>query len=216
LTGCARTNGSPQKTLTKLSSRVRDLHTGDADARLAALVTPVEEDQDQGHGLAAAEFTSAPPRTPRSRIAFTSATHSIVSSVISLLADTLWKADRCPPIRMSANERFTVDPQGCSVTHHSCGNCSSFLAHYFCAVACRMANIRLIMRKIREILPLHFECGRTHREIAQAIGTSTATVWQYLHRVKPAGLDWPLPAQLASDNAAPGVSGYTFAKLTWT
>jgi len=65
-----------------------------------------------------------------------------------------------------------------------------------------MANIRLTMRKIREVLRLHFECDRTHREIAQAIGTSTATVWQYLHRAKLAGLDWPLPAQLASDDAA--------------
>ncbi|CCD38536.1 unnamed protein product [Candidatus Paraburkholderia kirkii UZHbot1] len=58
------------------------------------------------------------------------------------------------------------------------------------------------MRKIREVLRLHFECDRTHREIAQAIGTSTSTVWQYLHRVKLAGLEWPLPAQLASDDAA--------------
>ncbi len=57
-----------------------------------------------------------------------------------------------------------------------------------------MANIRLTMRKIREVLRLHFECDRTHREIAQAIGTSTSTVWQYLHRVKLAGLEWPLPA----------------------
>ncbi|OUL84085.1 hypothetical protein CA602_20655 [Paraburkholderia hospita] len=67
---------------------------------------------------------------------------------------------------------------------------------------CRMANIRLTMRKIREVLRLHFECDRTHREIAQAIGTSTATVWQYLHRAKLAGLDWPLLAQLVSDDAA--------------
>jgi hypothetical protein len=37
-----------------------------------------------------------------------------------------------------------------------------------------MANIRLTMRKIREVLRLHFECDRTHREIAQAIGTSTS------------------------------------------
>jgi transposase len=65
-----------------------------------------------------------------------------------------------------------------------------------------MANIRLTMRKIREVLRLHFDCDRTHREIAQAIGTSTSTVWQYLHRVKLAGLEWPLPAQLASDDAA--------------
>jgi DNA-directed RNA polymerase specialized sigma subunit len=39
-----------------------------------------------------------------------------------------------------------------------------------------MANVRLTMRKIREVLRLHFECDRNQREIADAVGTSTTTV----------------------------------------
>ena len=58
------------------------------------------------------------------------------------------------------------------------------------------------MRKIREVLRLHFECDRSHREIAQAMGTSTSTVWQYLRRVRLAGLNWPLPADLQTDDVA--------------
>jgi DNA-directed RNA polymerase specialized sigma subunit len=34
-----------------------------------------------------------------------------------------------------------------------------------------MANVRLTMRKIREVLRLHFECDRNQREIADAVGT---------------------------------------------
>ncbi|PTB24597.1 hypothetical protein C9I56_33105, partial [Paraburkholderia caribensis] len=58
------------------------------------------------------------------------------------------------------------------------------------------------MRKIREVLRLHFECDRSHREIAQAMGTSTSTVWQYLRRARLAGLSWPLPAELQTDDVA--------------
>jgi predicted DNA-binding protein (UPF0251 family) len=43
-----------------------------------------------------------------------------------------------------------------------------------------MANVRLTMRKIREVLWLHFECDRDQRESAEAVGTSTTTVWHYL------------------------------------
>ncbi|NTY41662.1 winged helix-turn-helix transcriptional regulator, partial [Burkholderia diffusa] len=55
-----------------------------------------------------------------------------------------------------------------------------------------MANVRLTMRKIREVLRLHFECDRNQREIADAVGTSTTTVWHYLRRTRLAGLSWPL------------------------
>jgi transposase len=58
------------------------------------------------------------------------------------------------------------------------------------------------MRKIREVLRLHFECERTQREIAQSIGTSSATVWQYLRRAQLAGLSYPLPAELETDDEA--------------
>ncbi|KVW86367.1 hypothetical protein WK99_18320 [Burkholderia ubonensis] len=57
------------------------------------------------------------------------------------------------------------------------------------------------MRKIREVLRLHFECGRNQREIAEAVGTSTTTVWQYLRRTRLVGLSWPLPAELQTNDA---------------
>src|SRR5271168_5192905 len=65
-----------------------------------------------------------------------------------------------------------------------------------------MANVRLTMRKIREVLRLHFECDRNQREIADAVGASTTTVWQYLRRTRLAGLSWPLPTELQTDDAA--------------
>ena len=65
-----------------------------------------------------------------------------------------------------------------------------------------MANTRLTMRKLREVLRLHFECDRNQREIAEAVGTSTASVWLYLRRMKLAGLSYPLPAVLQTDDAA--------------
>ncbi|SAL87633.1 integrase catalytic region [Caballeronia choica] len=65
-----------------------------------------------------------------------------------------------------------------------------------------MANVRLTMRKIREVLRLHFECDRNQREIADAVGTSTTTVWHYLRRTRLAGLSWPLPPELLTDDAA--------------
>ena len=65
-----------------------------------------------------------------------------------------------------------------------------------------MANVRLTMRKIREVLRLHFECDRNQREIADAVGASTTTVWHYLRRMRLAGLSWPLPPELLTDDAA--------------
>jgi len=65
-----------------------------------------------------------------------------------------------------------------------------------------MANVRLTMRKIREVLRLHFECDRNQREIADAVGASTTTVWHYLGRTRLAGLSWPLPPELLTDDAA--------------
>ena len=62
-----------------------------------------------------------------------------------------------------------------------------------------MANNRLSMRKITEALRLHYECGRTQREISRAIGASPTTVGQYLKRAKAAGLSYPLPAGLDED-----------------
>lgn len=52
------------------------------------------------------------------------------------------------------------------------------------------------MRKIAEALRLHFECGRSQREIAGVIGASPTTVGEYLRRARCAGIGYPLPAGL--------------------
>jgi transposase len=52
------------------------------------------------------------------------------------------------------------------------------------------------MRKIEEVLRLHFGCDRSNREIARAVGISRATVSDYLRRAEAAGLRWPLPPDL--------------------
>ena len=49
---------------------------------------------------------------------------------------------------------------------------------------------RLSMRKIREVLRLHFECGCQHRQIALACDMSPSTVSGYLSRAEHAGLTW--------------------------
>jgi transposase len=46
------------------------------------------------------------------------------------------------------------------------------------------------MRKVREVLRLHFECGRSQREIARSCAIGAGTVSDYLKRVRNAGLDW--------------------------
>ena len=56
-----------------------------------------------------------------------------------------------------------------------------------------MAQRRLSMRKIREILRLKHEAGLTNRQIAQSCGRSRSTIASYLERAKRAGLSWPVP-----------------------
>ena len=46
------------------------------------------------------------------------------------------------------------------------------------------------MRKIREVLRLHHECGCQHRQIALACEMSPSTVCDYLSRAARAGLSW--------------------------
>lgn len=55
---------------------------------------------------------------------------------------------------------------------------------------------RLSMRKIREVLRLKHECGRSNREIARSCLVSRSTVADYLLRFQACGLGWPLPADL--------------------
>lgn len=59
-----------------------------------------------------------------------------------------------------------------------------------------MPSERLSMRKIREILRLRHECGRSNREIGQSCGIGGSTVSDYIKRARMAGLAWPLPEEL--------------------
>jgi transposase len=56
-----------------------------------------------------------------------------------------------------------------------------------------MANTRLSMRRIKEVLRLYFEQGRAKRQIAQSIGVSPTTVGDYIQRAQVAGIGYPLP-----------------------
>ena len=56
-----------------------------------------------------------------------------------------------------------------------------------------MAQERLTMRKIREILRLKYEAGLSNRAIGAACKVSNSTVGDYLRRAKTAGVSWPFP-----------------------
>ena len=49
------------------------------------------------------------------------------------------------------------------------------------------------MRKIRDTLRLHFECGQSANKIATGIGIARSVVQECLRRFKEKGLSWPLP-----------------------
>ena len=55
-----------------------------------------------------------------------------------------------------------------------------------------MAQERLTMRKIREILRLKYEAKLSNRAIAGACKVSNSTVGEYLKRAKAAGVNWPI------------------------
>jgi transposase len=62
-----------------------------------------------------------------------------------------------------------------------------------------MAQERLTMRKINEVLRLKWECGLSKRAIARSCSISHSTVGEYLRRAQEAGLSWPLPVDLGED-----------------
>ena len=56
------------------------------------------------------------------------------------------------------------------------------------------------MRRIRELLRLKCELGRSHREIALSPGVVNSTVGGYADRAGAVGPSWPLPEGM--DDAA--------------
>ena len=49
-----------------------------------------------------------------------------------------------------------------------------------------MAAMRLLMRRLREILRLKHACGLSHRAIASANGVGAGTVSEYVRRARQA------------------------------
>lgn len=64
-----------------------------------------------------------------------------------------------------------------------------------------MSAERLSMRKLREVLRLHYEQRLAGRAIARSVSASASTVSGYLGRAKVAGLTWPLPPELDDETA---------------
>ncbi|AET95147.1 Integrase catalytic region (plasmid) [Burkholderia sp. YI23] len=56
------------------------------------------------------------------------------------------------------------------------------------------------MRQIKEVMRLHFECGRSKREVARAMNLSATAVWEYIQRAKRAELTFER-AQVLDDVA---------------
>ena len=54
-----------------------------------------------------------------------------------------------------------------------------------------MANRRLSMRKLTEVLRLNFELKLSQRQISTACNIARSTVADYLYRFEKAGLSWP-------------------------
>ena len=57
---------------------------------------------------------------------------------------------------------------------------------------------RLTMRRVRELLRLHYGTGASARAIARELGVSRSTVKEYLARAAAAKLTWPLPTELSN------------------
>ena len=60
-----------------------------------------------------------------------------------------------------------------------------------------MANRRLSMRKIKEVLRLSYQGGLSARQVARSLNISRSAVKEYQERANKAGLAWPLPDTLS-------------------
>lgn len=63
-----------------------------------------------------------------------------------------------------------------------------------------MAQQRLTMRQIKEILRLRHDLGLSNRRIAKALKLSKTTVSNYLSRAKAAGFTWPVDENLSDSD----------------
>ena len=62
-----------------------------------------------------------------------------------------------------------------------------------------MVNMRLSMRKIKEVLRLSSQCGLSARQVALSTNISRSTVKDYLVRAERAGIGWPVAESLTDE-----------------
>jgi len=62
-----------------------------------------------------------------------------------------------------------------------------------------VAQARLSVRKIREVLRLKAEARMSDRQIAAVVGSARSTVQECLRRARAAGVGWPLPPDCDED-----------------
>ena len=62
-----------------------------------------------------------------------------------------------------------------------------------------MANPRISMRKIKDVLRLRYTAELTNRQIAASLHIAYGTVVGYLQRAEQAGLTWPLPEGMSEE-----------------
>ena len=63
-----------------------------------------------------------------------------------------------------------------------------------------MPTERLSMRRIRQLLTLHFGAGASTRAIGRELGIAPSTVREYLARAAAAGIGWPLAADVTDES----------------
>ncbi len=64
---------------------------------------------------------------------------------------------------------------------------------------------RTAMRKVREILRLHYESGLSNQQIADALRVSKTSVFNTLGRFKESGMSWPVPKDLTDTELEAGI-----------
>ena len=62
-----------------------------------------------------------------------------------------------------------------------------------------MAQERIKMRKIKEVLRLHYEAKLSQRMIGKSCRIGKTSVHEVLHRFATVGLSWPLPVEMTED-----------------
>ena len=63
-----------------------------------------------------------------------------------------------------------------------------------------MPTQRLSMRRIKQLLTMHFGAGASTRAIGRELGIAPSTVREYLGRATAAGIGWPLAADVTDES----------------